>query len=225
MMHIINGLKIEEIKETGVFCYLIVSENSKVLIDTGLSSFSKILLKRVQPYVSAGELLHVYITHADPDHIGGLASLRKHRPLNVSAHPAEEEAILAGKLSREIHPRGLEKIPYKLIGLMTKMNPEIVDHTFSPTSSILVFPGMQILHTPGHTPGHCSFFMEREGILFSGDSITYAHGRLSPSSGANNWDVNLSRSSFEIQKSLKPEWIFAGHFSLATSGKHLVWST
>jgi hydroxyacylglutathione hydrolase len=29
----------------------------------------------------------------------------------------------------------------------------------------------RVLHTPGHTPGHCCFWLEEEGVLFSGDHL------------------------------------------------------
>ena len=30
---------------------------------------------------------------------------------------------------------------------------------------------VEILHTPGHTPGHCCFYLRDEGVLFSGDQL------------------------------------------------------
>ena len=30
---------------------------------------------------------------------------------------------------------------------------------------------LRVLHTPGHTPGSISLYWEREGILFTGDSL------------------------------------------------------
>jgi glyoxylase-like metal-dependent hydrolase (beta-lactamase superfamily II) len=225
MIYFIHDLKIIEIKELGVYCYLIIAGENNLLIDTGLPSFSKLLWKGIQSHISSSNILAVNITHADPDHIGGLSALRNRIKLNVSAPLLEKDAILAGRLSREIHPHGFEKIPYKLVELLTKMTPEAVDDTLIPASTHPVLTGMRVIATPGHTSGHCSLFMEREGVLFSGDSINYAHGKLTPSTGANNWDENSSRSSFEVQKKLKPEWIFAGHFSLSISGKHGVWST
>lgn len=30
---------------------------------------------------------------------------------------------------------------------------------------------IQVLHTPGHTPGSCSFFLASHGLLFAGDTL------------------------------------------------------
>jgi glyoxylase-like metal-dependent hydrolase (beta-lactamase superfamily II) len=36
---------------------------------------------------------------------------------------------------------------------------------------------LQVLHTPGHTPGSASFYWEQEGLLFSGDAVNGRGGR------------------------------------------------
>jgi glyoxylase-like metal-dependent hydrolase (beta-lactamase superfamily II) len=30
---------------------------------------------------------------------------------------------------------------------------------------------LETMHTPGHTPGHCCFYVPSEGVLFSGDQL------------------------------------------------------
>jgi glyoxylase-like metal-dependent hydrolase (beta-lactamase superfamily II) len=74
-----------------------------------------------------------------------------------------------------------------------------------------VLNGLQVLLTPGHTPGHISFFDPAERILFSGDSIVIDGGTPAPSRGGNTWDIACARASFEQQLALAPVWICGGH--------------
>jgi glyoxylase-like metal-dependent hydrolase (beta-lactamase superfamily II) len=224
MIYSIDNLKILPISEPGVFCYLVTNGSSSLLIDAGLSAFSGLLWRTIHPRISGSAPLPVLITHADPDHAGGLRYLRSRVLLNVSAPPLEKEAITAGQLSRPLRPHGLEKLVYPILGVFATTKPQIVDNLLLPGAAIPGLPGLQVLPTPGHTPGHCSFFFEDEGILFCGDSLVYAHGRLFASTGANNWDDELSNASFQKQKRLNPEWIFAGHFLLHSPAKELAWS-
>ena len=54
---------------------------------------------------------------------------------------------------------------------------------------------IKVLETPGHTPGHLSFFLRQEGILFAGDSILINGDSLRPSSGANTWSAQAASES------------------------------
>ena len=55
-----------------------------------------------------------------------------------------------------------------------------------------------MLHTQGHTPGSVCYFLERDGLLFSGDTIFSDHGRVSrsmpfPGSNAERYQQSLER--------------------------------
>ena len=36
--------------------------------------------------------------------------------------------------------------------------------------------GLRVVHTPGHTPGHCSFLHTRAGVLLTGDALFNVRG-------------------------------------------------
>ncbi|MFP5218337.1 MAG: MBL fold metallo-hydrolase, partial [Actinomycetes bacterium] len=54
--------------------------------------------------------------------------------------------------------------------------------------------GIQVVHTPGHTPGHCSFLHPRSGVLITADAIFNVRG-LRYSFTSSCTDVTLSRES------------------------------
>jgi len=54
--------------------------------------------------------------------------------------------------------------------------------------------GLTVVHTPGHSPGHCSFLHPSTGVLITGDAIFNVLGlRYSPASFCT--DVRLSRET------------------------------
>jgi glyoxylase-like metal-dependent hydrolase (beta-lactamase superfamily II) len=71
--------------------------------------------------------------------------------------------------------------------------------------------GLRVIESPGHTPGHLSFFAPQDRILFSGDTIDVNGGRLTPYQGDSTWDREEARRSFDKLMWLKPEIICGGH--------------
>ena len=67
---------------------------------------------------------------------------------------------------------------------------------------------MRVVHTPGHTGGHCCFHFENEGVLFLGDwDLT----RFGPVYGDATSDLEESIASLELIRSLRARTLVSFH--------------
>ncbi len=75
---------------------------------------------------------------------------------------------------------------------------------------------LKVIHTPGHSPGGVCFYCEKDGILFSGDTLFYAdHGRCDlPGSSYREMVVSLKRL-FELPDDTA---VYPGHGPGTTIG-------
>ena len=89
--------------------------------------------------------------------------------------------------------------------------PAAADETLADGQVLPVLGGLQVLATPGHTPGHLSFYAPGPGILFAGDSLRVLGGRLRVSSGPNTADEAAAAASASRQLALQPRLLCAGH--------------
>jgi len=203
-VHLINSLIVN--------LYLIIDPDGLILIDTGLPGN----IKRIARYLDGlgyklDQIKSILITHADGDHYGSLADLQKAIPAVTYANPIEAEAIRSGQSSRSLTPSGVQKIFYSLVRPLVKTQPARVDQYLSKGQTLPGLGGIQVMDTPGHTPGHISLYSASTGILFAGDSINVTGQRLSPSAGANTWNRQMAEQSFQLQVALNPEFVCAGH--------------
>jgi glyoxylase-like metal-dependent hydrolase (beta-lactamase superfamily II) len=193
--------------------YLLVDPDGLTLIDTGLpGSDKKILRFLVNLGYESKDLKRILITHADFDHVGGLAALKKATGAKIYASPVEAQAIVEGHSSRDLQPRSaILKLLIKLMSMLFKPTSIKVDELLSDGQSLPVLNGMQVIETPGHTPGHLSYYASTAGILFCGDSIVSEENGLRGSTGANNWDQEKSDESVRRQAALGAHILCSGH--------------
>ncbi len=76
---------------------------------------------------------------------------------------------------------------------------------------------IQMLHTPGHTKGSCCYYIEEEGVLFSGDTLFYGSvGRTDFPGGSS---AEIVRSLHRLVDTLPEETeVFPGHDASTTIG-------
>ncbi|MGA2110921.1 MAG: MBL fold metallo-hydrolase [Anaerolineales bacterium] len=193
--------------------YLVICPEGLTLVDTGLPGSQRRILRYIARLgYQPADLKRILITHADLDHVGGLAALKAASGAKVYAHPIEAEAIAAGRSSRELKPRNLlTRLTFRLTSQLVRVSPMQVDGFLNDGQELPELGGLRVLATPGHTPGHVSFFSESTGVLFSGDSIVSRGQALRGSQGANTWDQAKADSSLKTQAALGARIVCPGH--------------
>lgn len=192
--------------------YLIVEGSNLLLIDSGLRGFAPTVLRQINKLgLIPGSLKIILLTHSDSDHTGSAAELRDLTGAKIMTSGIEAAAVALGKASRELTPKGMENMFYGAVSGLFRAAPFKVDQELSLKDSFPFLGGLQVVATPGHTPGHLSFFSPSTGFLFAGDSIRIIGRKTAPSSGGNTWNADIAAQSYKLQMDLKPKSICAGH--------------
>ena len=176
--------------------YLIAGpDGSLVLVDAGTRRAPKALLAALAQLGRApGDVTHLLLSHAHNDHAGGLAKLQAATGAAVHAHEREAIYVREGRMPAvDRSTRGgrlLARVPGRLTGFAPVADLE----PFQDGAVLPVAGGITVVHTPGHTPGHCSFLHPSSGLLVTGDAIFNVRG-LRWSFASSCTDVTLSRTS------------------------------
>jgi glyoxylase-like metal-dependent hydrolase (beta-lactamase superfamily II) len=138
------------------------------------------------------EVRRILLTHAHYDHAGGLARVAAHTGAPVAIHDDDATYARTGKPPK-LDPGPLANRLFNLV--RTGFAAAEVQSTFREGDLLDVAGGLRVLHTPGHTPGHCSFLHEPSGVLITGDSLFNFFDRMSYSFSFFCSNVLLSRQT------------------------------
>lgn len=146
-----------------VNCYVLwdTETHDGLLIDCG--AWNETEQKRLQDFIeSEGIILrHALQTHMHFDHTMGADFINRRYGLLPECHPADQEvyASSAEMVMRWFH-----------MDISNRMPP--CQPTLSP-ATVMTLSGkeIQVIHTPGHTPGGVCFHIPSQRILFSGDTL------------------------------------------------------
>jgi glyoxylase-like metal-dependent hydrolase (beta-lactamase superfamily II) len=194
--------------------YILVDADGLTVIDTGLPrSDRKILAYVASLGKSAHAVKRIILTHADLDHVGGLAALHKLTGARTYASRIEAEAIAAGKSSREIISSGfsVRRLMFTLLRPFMKATPFQVDEILTDGQILPALGGLRVIETPGHTPGHISLFAPAVGVLFCGDSLVTDENGIHGSRSGLTWDDAEAREAERKQAALGARIVCSGH--------------
>jgi glyoxylase-like metal-dependent hydrolase (beta-lactamase superfamily II) len=163
MLEVADG--VFEIRVLFVHAHLVVVDDGVVLVDTGLPGRSARIEQALREAGKAiGDVRTILLTHWHADHTGNAADLHRRTGARIVAH-AIDTAVITG--SEPLQLNALQRLSARLTGTP---DPVPVDEALRQDGPFSV-PGFTAIHTPGHTAGHVSFLLDRDGgVLFTGDA-------------------------------------------------------
>lgn len=149
------------------FVYVFLIYGSRIcLIDTGVAAAAPIIIDYIRKTGRDPEEISLAIlSHSHPDHIGAAAMIRQETGCTIAAHRAEKSWI------EDIDLQGRERpVPgfAQLVGGSVTVDRLIEDNDLVELDADL---SLRVLHTPGHSPGSVSLYLEAEEALFAGDVV------------------------------------------------------
>ena len=195
------------------------------LIDAGLPLSATRIKHFAENRFGAGSRpQNIILTHGHFDHVGALKELVDYWQVPVYAHRAELPYITG----QSAYPPPDASVGGGLMTILSPMYPRgPIDigasaHALPDDGSVPGLPGWQWIHTPGHTPGHVSFFRKGDSTLLVGDAFctTKAESFLAiasqpaelhgpPAYYTPDWDA--TRTSIEKLAALRPMVLAPGH--------------
>lgn len=151
----------------------------QVLIDAGMPADAAQVLRALRELEGAAPRLNlIMITHGHLDHIGSLAALQRETGARVLAARSEQEYIEGRRRLCTMPRSGLGGTVFRLMlyvleTAVQKYVPVRVQEAW-PDATARVPEGINVLATPGHSPGSQSYHLPEQGIVFVGDAISNA---------------------------------------------------
>lgn len=196
-----------------------------VLIDAGIPG-TKSLIKGASEarFGSGARPAAIVMTHGHFDHVGVLKDLAEEWDAPIYVHPLERR-YLDGSAS---YPPADPSVGG---GVMARLSPLYPTKPVNVSSRLLMLPadgsippmaGWRWIHTPGHAPGHVSFWREADRSLIVGDAFVttaqesaYAVATQEPELHGPPMYLTVdwvaARDSVRALAALKPERVITGH--------------
>ena len=159
---------------------LINTGDNQVLVDVGSGERFQPTAGRLSPNleeagIDPGDITHVALTHAHPDHVWGMLD-----EFDEPRFPDAAYSIAATEFDWWTGGDRVNQVPEAMqamvVGAQNALTP-MAEQTAMVTNGVEITPGVTMIDTPGHTLGHMSVMVESEGnqLLVVGDAINHVY--------------------------------------------------
>ena len=221
---------IQRIEDAGTNCYLLEHDGGLVFIDAGLPGMwpqTYAALRRIGR--TWADVTDIVITHAHFDHLGFAARAQREAGVKVWVHPWDRRIAMHPYRYRPGRPRLLYPLVHPrslpVLGSMVRAGALTVKglHDVEDLPDGAGPAGLEVLHTPGHTAGHCVLHVPDKGVVFTGDALVTLDpytGRTGPRvvAQAGTADAPRARHSLEVIADTGAQLVLPGHGEPWTHG-------
>ena len=189
-------------------CYLVIEDDGLTLVDSTMSSPADDLAAIAKQL--GKELRRVALTHAHGDHVGGVSGVRKLFPdVEVSISHRDAPILAGDKTLVAGEPQTVVK------GYFVKVDWK-PDRLLKPGDRV---GSLEVVASPGHTPGHVAFLDVRDRSLIAGDAFQTRGGMavsgdlrpLFPFPAMATWNKQTALTSAAALSALRPSLLVVGH--------------
>lgn len=179
--------------------YLIDFAGELVLIDAGAGRSSEQIVHNIEMLgLNPAKISYLILTHCHIDHIGSAPFFKKKFNAKIIIHELDAEPMEKG-----------DSIRTAANWYDTTFPPTAIDRKLKGKAEILKFgvEELHCLHTPGHTPGSISIYLDRDGkrVVFGQD----IHGPFHKTFGS---DIEAWKKSMHDLLALNADILCEGHF-------------
>lgn len=180
-----------------VNAYFVQEDDGVTLVDTTMNAAEKLIA------AAPGTIRRIALTHGHGDHVGSLDGLKKRLGNSVE--------VLMPEIDAQIHAGEREKTGGSWPKLET-----VPDVRLKPGDKV---GSLEVVASPGHTPGHVAFLDTRDRALLAGDVFT-TFGRVEvtnhfyprfPLAAMVTWDKERDLESARALRALEPSVLLVGH--------------
>jgi glyoxylase-like metal-dependent hydrolase (beta-lactamase superfamily II) len=154
---ILKDIRINTWVGSATNCYIILDEESKEIMVIDPAGDVDRIVEMIN--ILNGKLKYIYLTHCHGDHIKGVEELKAKCGGMVLVHRADAE--------------GLNDVSINLTPIIGLPKIELEADSRVDDGDLIHLGNLEfrVIHTPGHTKGSSSLYIESEKCLFSGDTL------------------------------------------------------